>query len=287
MRRTSGLSLAMVVSVVAGAVLAQDDPVLGNWRGTVRTSQGVESPIIITIVRKGEGYVGTASGLGSASEIPLKRVTVSGGRVSFESADDSRLGHVVLAGDLVVDGNALKGPGTVSLGPLRFDVALELRRRARQDVVQPRVEQRADYFLGRWTFEYVGGEFPPLSPGNRTGSVVVSRVGSSNFLAGQVDGDVLGKPYRESLSIGFDPETHMLVFLERHADGVELVSLANWQSPLAIRFQTSPFQTNGRVYQLRRLLSVLSETAFDITEEFSVDAGPYRRLGTARYMRVP
>lgn len=277
----------MVLSVVAGPALAQDDPVLGNWRGTVRASQGTESPIIITIVRKGDGYIGTATGLGGTSEVPLQRVTVSGSRVSIESADNSRFGQVALAGDLIVEGNALKGPGTVSIGSLRFDVALELRRRARRDVVQPRVEQRLDYFVGRWKFEYVGGEFPPLSPGDRTGTVLVSRVGTSNFLAGQVDGEVLGKGYRESLSIGFDAETHMLVFLERHADGVELVSLANWQSPLAIRFQTSPLQSNGRVYQMRRLISVLSDTAFDVTEEFSVDAGPYRRLGTARYMRVP
>ena len=286
MKRPFGLSLAMLLMVFAGAVLAQDDPVLGNWRGTLKASQGTESPIIITIVRKGDGYVGTATGLSGANEMPLKRVTVSGTHVSIESAGDSRFGQVALAGDLMVEGNALKGPGTVSIGSLRFDVALELRRRARQDVVQPRVEQRVDYFIGRWTFDYVGGEYPPLSPGNRTGTVTVSRVGTSNFLAGQVDGEVMGKAYRESLSIGFDAETHMLVFLERRPDGVELVSLANWQSPLAIRFQTSPLRIGGRVYQIRRLISVLSETAFDVTEELSIDAGPYRRLGRARFMRV-
>ena len=30
------------------------DPVVGNWRGTLTSASGVESPIIITIVKKGD-----------------------------------------------------------------------------------------------------------------------------------------------------------------------------------------------------------------------------------------
>jgi hypothetical protein len=65
------------------------------------------------------------------------------------------------------------------------------------------------------------------------------------------------------------------------------VSLGNWRSPIAISFLTSPMPANGKTYQLRRLLSVTSESAFEVTEEFSVDGGPFRRLGNAHYTKQP
>ena len=55
----------------------------------------------------------------------------------------------------------------------------------------------------------------------------------------------------------------------------------------SITFQTSPVQANGKIYQLRRLLSVMSPTAFDLTEEFSVDGGPFKRLGNGHYTKLP
>jgi hypothetical protein len=74
---------------------------------------------------------------------------------------------------------------------------------------------------------------------------------------------------------------------EHHADGVELLSLGNWQSPLAIRFVTAPVTAEGRTFQLKRVLSVHNDKSFDITEEFSVDGGPFRRLGNARFTKEP
>jgi hypothetical protein len=194
---------------------------------------------------------------------------------------------VVLTSELTVDGTTMKGAGTLAIGPHRVEIALQLQRRSRQDVIQPQVEQRLDYFVGRWTFEYVGGDFPPLSSGTRGGTVTFLRSGTSSFVMGQVQGEISGKPYRESLSIGFDPDANALMFLERRPDGAELVSVANWQSPLAIRFTTAPVEASGRTYQLRRLMSIRSDSAFDVSEEFSVDGGPYRRLGNARFTKVP
>ena len=83
-----------------------------------------------------------------------------------------------------------------------------------------------------------------------------TKTGASNFVTGRLDGELLGKPYQEQLSIGLDPDTNMLAFVEKRPDGVELVSVASWRSPIAITFQTSPVQANGKIYQLRRLLSV-------------------------------
>ena len=70
------------------------DPVVGNWRGTLTSAPGTESPIIITIVRKGDGYAGSTNGLNASSESALKRVSVNGTKLSVEAADDSKVGAV-------------------------------------------------------------------------------------------------------------------------------------------------------------------------------------------------
>jgi hypothetical protein len=38
---------------------------------------------------------------------------------------------------------------------------------------------------------------------------------------------------------------------------------------------------------LKRVIQVLNDVSFDIVEEFSIDGGPFRRLGNARYSKVP
>jgi hypothetical protein len=253
----------------------------------VTSASGVESPIIITIAKKGDVYVGSTNGLNASSESALKRLTVDGAKVSLEAADDSKLGVVSLAADLALEGNTLKGAGRVSVGAQKFDVTLALQRRPRAEAIQPHVEQRVDYFVGRWKFEYLGAEYPPLSAGGRSGTMTFTRAGAANFVTGRLEGELLGKPYQEQMSIELDPETNMLAVVEKRPEGVELVSVASWRSPIAITFQTSPVQANGKTYQLRRLLSVMSPTAFDVTEEFSVDGGPFKRLGNGHYTKLP
>ena len=161
-----------------------------------------------------------------------------------------------------------------------------MQRRPRAEAIQPHVEQRVDYFVGRWKYEYLGAEYPPLSPGGRSGTMTFTKAGASNFVTGRLDGELLGKPYQEQLSIEMDPETNMLAVVDKRPDGVELVSVASWRSPIAITFQTSPVQANGKMYQLRRVISVMSPTAFDVTEEFSVDGGPFKRLGSGHYTKL-
>jgi len=280
--------LFVSVLLASTSVMAQgSDPVVGNWRGTLTSASGIESPIIITIVKKGDGYAGSTNGLNASSESPLKRVTVNGTALSVEAGDDSKLGAIALVENLTADGNSLKGTGTVSIGAQKFDVTLALQRRPRAEAIQPHVEQRVEYFVGRWKYEYLGAEYPPLSPGGRSGTMTFARVGLSNFVSGRLDGELLGKPYQEQLSIQLDPETNMLAFVEKRPDNVELVSVASWRSPIAITFQTSPVLANGKIYQLRRLLSVMSPTAFDVTEEFSVDGGPFKRLGNGHFTKLP
>ena len=267
------------------AAPAPADPVVGNWRGTLKNAQGVDSPIILTIAKKGDVYAGTTNGLNATSEIPLKKLTIDGARVTLEASAESRLGDVALTCELTAEGNAMRGAGVVAVGAQRFDVTLALQRRPRGEVIQPHVEQRADYFVGRWTFEYLGAEYPPLSTGTRAGTATFSSDGG-HFVTGRVDNDAGGRKYQDTLKIGLDPDTNMLVFVERRSDGFELASVGNWRSPIAITFLTSPVRADGKTYQLRRVISVTSNTAFEITEEIAADGGAFKRLGKARYTRT-
>jgi len=48
-------SLALSVgSLAQSRGAAPGDPVAGEWRGTLKPPQGTETPIVITLVRKGE-----------------------------------------------------------------------------------------------------------------------------------------------------------------------------------------------------------------------------------------
>ncbi|MBM3771095.1 MAG: hypothetical protein FJW27_07375 [Acidimicrobiia bacterium] len=285
--RVVGLIAFCLALSMPALVIGQGDPVIGNWRGTLKSADGTVSLIIMTIVKAGDGYAGSTSGVGENSETALAKVTVNAPTVSIEGVADSKLGAVRVAADLKADGNVLRGNGTVGVGNQAIAVTFDLQRRARQDVAQTHVTQRADYFTGRWKFDYLGGEFPPLSSGERSGTVTFSTPSGTQFVQGTVDGQSMGKPFKETIAIGVNAETKAIAYHERRADGVELMSLGNWTSPLAIVFQTTPLVSGGKTYQLRRVMSVLSETAFDINEEFSVDGGAFRKLGTAHYTKEP
>jgi hypothetical protein len=259
------------------------DPIAGAWRGTMRSGPETQTALVISIVKKGDSYGGVMN-VGGTAETAIRSLALTGNRLVVDTASGSELGEVALSTDLMLEGNKLTGGGTLAVGPHKFPVTIELQRRARADVIQPHVEQRPEYFVGRWTFEYLGGEFPPLSAGTRTGTATFTRVGSSNSLTAAIEGEVGGKKYQERMSMTFDPATRALAVVERR-DSIELVSAASWQSPLAITFSTSPVVSNGRTYQLRRVIQVLSDVAFDVTEEFSVDGGPFRRLGNARFTK--
>ena len=278
-------SLALFLALAPTAVGAQQDVVVGNWRGSVKSAGGTESPIVMTIAKDGTRYIGATTGLSEGGDVAMRKVDVAGGGVSVEAAADSRLGTIVLSATLNVQGNTLAGDGVLAVGSQRFPISLALQRRVRSDVVQHQVDQTAEYFVGRWKFEYTGGEFPPLSSGNQQGVITFARTGSAPFVSGTLQGESFGTRFEQRMTIGVDSEADTVLLTERRADGTELLSLGDWRSPLAVVFVTSPIQASGRTYQLKRVFSILSESAFDVAEEFSVDGGPFRRLGAGHYTK--
>jgi hypothetical protein len=60
------------------ALPAQTDPVVGNWRGTLKNAQDVDSPIIITIAKKGDGYAGTTKVTSNTAFEITEEISVDG-----------------------------------------------------------------------------------------------------------------------------------------------------------------------------------------------------------------
>ena len=284
------LAFIVVMSAAPPAVLAQttEEAYLGTWRGNASGTEGAITNVALTLTSSNGEFSGVMSGFATGREAPLTSATLSNGTLTVETTVDSRLGSLSVRYELRLseDNDVLTGTQCLVFGDQRFLFNVELKKRRRRDVPQPQVEQSIEYFLGTWAFEYTGGEFPPLSIGTRSGQLTVTRRRDSNWAEGTIVGDVFGDSYTERVTIGFDSENQFLVFKETLSNDVELLSIADWQSPIGISFVTIPIEYDDHLYQLRRVMTVTSEIAFQVTEEFSVDGGPFRRLGNADYQRV-
>ena len=267
-------------------VLAQQDPWAGTWQGTLNTAAGETSDISLTLVSDGNAYAGVIAGFVQTSEIRLSRVDVDGMQVTLEARTDSDFGPLSLSYQLTRSERTLSGNGRLTLGQHDFAVSLDLTRARRADVPQPQIDQRIGYFGGTWRFEYTGGEFPPLSIGTRSGTVTFDAVPYGPFVRGHVIGEVFGDSYTETWTIGFDEATRAIIWREQLSTGRSLLALGNWTSPIAITFLTVPMETESGAYVLRRLISTTSDSAFSVTDEFSVDGGPFQRLGSGSYLRA-
>ena len=285
-RRLGWMTIALAAGLATPA-LAQPDPWAGTWRGELTSGPEASSPVSLTLVAGDDGgYTGLVDGLAPNHEVRLDRVVVDGEQVTVEAAADTDFGPLSFVYTLIRDGRDLSGIGRVTAGGHGFDVTLELERARRADVPQPQIEPRIGYFSGRWRFEYIGGEFPPLSVGTREGTVTFEPLPAGPFVRGRAESDLYGEPYEETWAIGFDEATRAVVWLEERPDGRTLTALGNWTSPIAITFLTAPMEADGRVHVLRRVVRTTSDTAFAVVDEFSVDGGPFRRLGDGAYLRI-
>ena len=288
MSRQIGCAMLVTVLALAAPALAQRDPWAGSWRGVLTTPQGDDTNVTMTLIGPAPdgSYAGLVTGFGPGTEIRLSSVGTSDVQVTMKGATETDFGPLAFVYSLTKDGQVIAGGGRVTLGDHGFDVSIELKRTRRADVPQPQIEPRIGYFVGEWTFDYTGGEFPPLSIGSRSGRVTFTAIPHGPFVLGHVTGEVFGDPHEETWTIGFDADVQSIVWHEQLSTGQQLVGLGNWTSPIAITFLTMPVEAAGSVYVLKRLMSMTSDTSFSVTDQFSVDGGPFRRLGNGSYFKV-
>jgi hypothetical protein len=159
------------------------------------------------------------------------------------------------------------------------------QRQQRPMVPQPQQKQSIDYFVGQWSFKYVGRE-SAFGPAPREGEVIYAKRPDGNSVEGAIVGKYEGKPFKETALIIFDEATKMLTVTEKLANGLKVSSKGDWTSPISIRFTVAPVKIKGQTLQLRRTISIIAAHSFTVADELSEDGGPFVRLGNAIYSKV-
>jgi hypothetical protein len=291
----------------AGASL-QQDRLEGRWEGTVQSPAG-DGNAVATFKKNGDSYTGTMTRLRGDGEFPLGPVKLDGDKVTANPHIDSPQGTLDLKLEFTLSGDTLKGKGEVVVGGQTFELTYDLKRAAqgaaaqsapgqpgrpqgegqaqpqrRPVVPQPQQKQSLDYFIGRWSYRWMGRE-SPLGPGGPfEATATFAAIPDSKFIEGRIESKSDGAS--TPLTIGFDEDTKMLVFDERRPNGVDVLSMGDWRSPVAIRFQVAPIKIKNQVLRLKRTISVISAFSFSLTEELSVDGGPFERLGQGMFTKA-
>lgn len=158
-------------------------------------------------------------------------------------------------------------------------------RGQRVSPAQPQQQQSDEYFVGAWTFTWMGRE-SPVSVGPRAGTLTYVRKspGALDLRAeGKADG---GAAFTETGSAAWNAEKKTIMWIERLSTGLELRSVGDWSSPIGIRAESEPVKAGAQTVRVKRLYSILSPQSYMVTEEISVNGGPYQRLGNGRFQKV-
>jgi hypothetical protein len=246
---------------------------------------------------------------GIRGEIALKELKLEGETVTAKSQIDSPQGSVAVTYQLVLKGETLKGKGEVDLGGQTFSFDMDLKRVSldtstppppitqaapaqpagqqaapqRRDVPQPTQKQGIEYFLGQWKYKGYGRESPLGSGAPTEGTITYTQLVEGKFVESRSEGP--NKTVYRAV-IGYNDQKKMLAVFERLANGIEIISMGDWTSPIAIRFDVAPIIVKGQTLRLRRTISIVAAHSYTVTEELSIDGGPFQRLGNALFTRA-
>src|SRR5215831_2498685 len=296
------VSISLATACMIG-IAAQPDPLEGKWEGTVTTIQG-EAKATMTFKKGTDGYTGQVSRLrGDEGDIPLTQVKVNGSQVSAVATVETPNGSIEIKYQLNLQGDSLKGKGLVDFGGQTFELAYDLKRgsggpRAASDqpapqgpqqrptVPQPQQKQSAQYFVGRWTFNWLARESPLRPSGPVDGLITYTLAPDQKTLQCQIEGKSETGNIHGSARIMFDETARTLTYDERLSNGIEIKSVGDWSSPISIRFKVEPIKLAGQTLNLRRTISIISGFSYKVTEELSTDGGPYVRLGQGLFTKA-
>jgi hypothetical protein len=308
----------LLVQLLAVSVFAQQDKLAGTWEGKIKSMQG-EQATTVTFKKEGENYTGKMPGIRPGTEYQLKDVKIDGNKVTAKADVETQQGTLTINYTFTLDGENMNGQGALDFGgqPFTFDLALKRAGNAnassappaapaqtnqppanqtqgqtqgqspparpqqqQRGAPQPQQKQSIDYFVGEWSYKYVGRE-SALGPAPRDCTVSFTKRPDGKSVEGATACRHDGGAYKDTAVIVFDEATKMLTFSEKLGSGVALSSRGDWTSPISIRFTIEPVKVKGQTLQLRRTISVVSAHSFTIAEELSENGGPFVRLGNA------
>ena len=134
MRRLVVIFGAILAVQFFSAALAQSK-LEGRWEGKVQSPQG-ERDTSVTFKKQGEGYGGTTVGL-RGDEIPFKEVKVDGNKVTAIAVVETPQGGIEINYKFELQGDSLKGEGSVNFGGQTFTFTYDLKRAAEKPAGAP------------------------------------------------------------------------------------------------------------------------------------------------------
>ncbi|MGE0882373.1 MAG: hypothetical protein AB7P14_02405 [Blastocatellales bacterium] len=300
LKRNTGV----VAAASAPAAASSADKLAGRWTGKVKSIQG-ERDANASFNKEGASYTGTISGMRPGQDIPLKNIKLDGDKLTAIAEVETPQATIVINYDFTLKGDAMNGKGSLDFNGTPFSFDVELKRdagaapttaaassapqaqagRQRSQVEQPQQGQSIDYFVGKWSFKFIGRE-SAIAPAPREGMVTFIKGSDGKSAVGVVEGTADGKPFKETITLVFDEAGKKLTAMEKTAGGVQLNGIGDWSSPIAIRFTLNPVKVGGQSLQIRRTIAVVAAHSFTVTDELSEDGGPFVRLGNAVYSKA-
>jgi hypothetical protein len=309
---TFGVVCTIIISVqlLSVAVFAQQDRLVGRWEGKAQSPQG-ERETNLVIRKEGDVYTGVMPGMRQGMEIQLKDFKIDGDKFTAKADIETPQATITINYSFTLAGETMKGQGALDFGGQSITIDFDLKRvsadapaasagqqpgaqgqgpgqgqqRQRVEVPQPQQKQSIDYFVGQWSYKYIGRE-SALWPAPRECVVTFTKRADGRSVEGVSECRHEGGAFKDSLVIVFDEATKTLGFTEKLGSGVTLASKGDWTSPISIRFAIDPVTAKGQKLQLRRTLSVVAAHSFAVAEELSEDGGPFVRLGSAVFSKV-
>ncbi|MBI1761083.1 MAG: hypothetical protein HYR56_06560 [Acidobacteria bacterium] len=304
--------LIALLTFLTVTAFAQTDQLTGRWEGETNSMQG-KRPTTVIFKKEGAGYTGRTAGLRPNTEAKLYAIKVEGAKVTAKADFETPQATVTIDYTFTLAGDALTGEGALDFGGNAIKIEVSLKRvstdtegalfsaaqqqqtpqpgqqqarpQQRQIVEQPQQKQSLDYFVGAWTYKYVGRE-SALAPAPREGTMTFTKNADGKSATGVGTGKHDAGVYKESMNLVFDEATKLLTVTETTSAGVKLNSKGDWRSPISIRFSYDAITVKGQKLQLRRTLSIVAAHSFTITDELAEDGGPFVRLGNAVYSKV-
>ena len=197
------LATILLVQLLAVAGMVQQatqDRLQGRWEGTTKSFQG-ERPTTVIFKKETDAYTGTITG--AQGTVPFKEIKVDGDKVTASAEVDSpQAGRLIVNYKFALQGETLKGDGTVEVGGQTYNFTLDLkrvststalteqeeRRSTRPLVPQPQQKQSLDYFVGQWAFKWIGRESALGPGGHREGMTTFKLTPAGNTLESNTEG---------------------------------------------------------------------------------------------------
>src|SRR5262245_36765210 len=306
-------TIIIFIQLISVAVFARQDKLVGRWEGKAQSPQG-ERETSLVIRKEGDVYTGVMPGTRPGMEIQLKDFKIDGDKFTAKADVEMPQAAITINYSFTLAGETMKGQGALDFGGQSITIDFDLKRvsadagaapaagqqpgaqgqaqgpgqgqqRQRVVVPQPQQKQSIDFFVGQWSYKYIGRE-SALWPAPRECMVTFTKRADGRSVEGVSECKHEGGAFKDSLVIVFDEATKTLGFTEKLGSGATLASKGDWTSPISIRFSIDPVTAKGQKLQLRRTISVVAAHSFSVAEELSEDGGPFVRLGSAVFSKI-